>query len=159
MYAGSFDPPSEGHKDIIKRASTLCDTLYVCVATNPEKKHPLFNTEERVDLVRCVTRELPNVETRTLNGLVVSFAEENNVDFLVRGLRAYRDFEPEFQMAIVNRKVSGIETVFLMASEDQTHVSSSLIRQLGVLGQSRLAHLHFVPPEIREQVYARLAAP
>src|SRR4051812_34290571 len=109
LYAGSFDPPSEGHKDIINRAASLCDKLYVGIGENPDKKLSLFSPFERIQLLKRITEHLTNVEVVQFQGLVVDFAQKNDIQFLIRGLRAYRDFEPEFQMALVNRKISGIE--------------------------------------------------
>jgi pantetheine-phosphate adenylyltransferase len=169
VYAGTFDPPSEGHKDIIQRARSVCDVLYVAVAANPDKKHHYFTVQERVQLLQTIADQLqstqqPNDDVHTsakihvvdFSGLVVEFAEQNDCSFLIRGLRAYSDFEGEFRMALVNRQISGLETLFLMANEAQTHISSSLIRQLGVLGEERLKRLEFVPPEIQDLVFERI---
>jgi pantetheine-phosphate adenylyltransferase len=156
LLPGSFDPPSEGHKDIILRAASICHTLYVGVALNPDKKHHLFTAHERVQLLTQIIKPHQNIQVVQFPGLVVDFAEQHKVDFIVRGLRAYSDFESEFRMALVNRQISGLETLFLMANEAQTHISSTLIRQLGMLSDERLKRLEFVPPEIQQQVFERI---
>lgn len=157
LYAGSFAPPSEGHLDIIKRGLNLCDELIVGVAVNPSKKY-VFNTEERVGLVEAMCAASLGAEAQRLRvvafeGLVVDFARDNDVDFLVRGLRAFSDFEYEFRMALINRKLTGIETSFLMADERMSFVSSSLIREVAAFGKMLP---NFVPQSIQDPVFERL---
>jgi len=123
-----------GHRDIISRALELTDELVVAVAVNPSKK-PIFSVEERVDLLRqMVLADMPSrsadVEVGAFDGLIVDHAKERSVGFLVRGLRAYSDFEYEFRMALINRRLTGVETCFLMAAESNSHISSTLIREL-----------------------------
>ena len=148
LFPGSFDPPSLGHIDIIRRASHFCDRLIVAVAIKPEK-NPLFSLEEKMEMLKIATHSIPHVEIAPFHGLVVDFAKEKNVHFLVRGLRAFSDVEGEFQMALANRRLSGIETIFLMADERLAQVSSSLIREI--------AHFNgpltdFVPKEIEHLI-------
>jgi len=154
LLPGTFNPPTLGHLDIIRRASKICDDLYIGISLNNGKKEELFNPNERKAMLLDLTKDLFNVEIISFTGLVVDFAKENEIDFLVRGLRAFSDFEYEFRMALTNRKMTGIETVFLMADQDSFHISSSLIREIGGLGH-RLNG--FVPDEIEEIVYQRLA--
>ncbi len=126
VYPGSFDPITLGHLNIIKRASRLFDKVYVCVAVNSSKK-PRFTIEERVDFVRRVTGKYGNVEVDSCRGLLVDFARERGATFIVKGLRAVSDFEMEFQIALLNKKLSPeIETVFLTADEKYTYLSSTI---------------------------------
>lgn len=144
LFAGSFDPPSLGHLDIIQKASSLCDHLIVAIAHKPDKK-TLFSVEERETMLRQITSSFPNVEISHFHGLVVDFAKEKKANFLIRGLRAFSDFEYELQMALANRCLSGIETLFLMADEKYTHISSTLIREIAYFGGPLK---DFVPKEI-----------
>lgn len=154
LFSGTFDPPSLGHLDIIKRAQRICDTLYVGIARSGIKQtHSLFTVDEKKEMLAAMTKDLPFVEIALIDGLVVDFAKQNNIQFLVRGLRAFSDFEYEFRMALANRKLSGIETVFLMADEKHSHISSSLIRELAY-HKSRLTE--FVPSSIEDFVFNRL---
>lgn len=153
LFAGSFDPPHMGHLDIIQRAGSVCDTLYIGIGVNTGKKGSGFSQDERVELVKEITKDLPYVEVRAFNGLVVNFAKELGASFLVRGLRAYSDWDYEFSMALANRKMGNIETTFLMAGAGFAHISSSLIREIGSCGQ-RLSD--FVPDSIEERICDRL---
>lgn len=154
LFPGSFNPPTKGHLDVIRRASFLADRLLVAVAYNSEKGEGPFSPSERKAMLEALTKDLDNVEVVVFRGLVVDFAKERGVDFLVRGLRAFSDFDYEFQMALANRKMNGIETVFLMADQVHFHISASLIREIGGFGR----RLHeFVPEEIEEIVYQRLS--
>eukprot|EP00343_Euplotes_focardii_P001852 CAMPEP_0205802344 /NCGR_PEP_ID=MMETSP0205-20121125/4625_1 /ASSEMBLY_ACC=CAM_ASM_000278 /TAXON_ID=36767 /ORGANISM="Euplotes focardii, Strain TN1" /LENGTH=159 /DNA_ID=CAMNT_0053068583 /DNA_START=57 /DNA_END=533 /DNA_ORIENTATION=- len=145
LYAGSFDPPSVGHLDIIQRACTLCDKLYVGIGINPQKK-PVFSHDQRMDLLYKITRNLGHeVEPILIEGLTADFIQENDVNFLIRGIRSHSDLDSEIIMAIMNRKISGVETVMLMAEEGKVHISSTMIRTLGKYKKK----LHnFVPAEI-----------
>lgn len=155
LFAGTFDPPSLGHLDVIKRAVTICDQLYVGVTTNlAKKKSALFSMDEKVDMLRAITSDLPQVTVVSFSSLVIDFAQENGVNFLIRGLRAFSDFEYEFRMALANRRMSGIETLFLMPDERVAHISSSLIREIGRYHSSLL---DFVPKEIADTVLHRIA--
>jgi pantetheine-phosphate adenylyltransferase len=158
VYAGSFDPITLGHLNVIERASRLVDRLIVAIGVNIEKQ-ALFTPEERVDLVRKVTAGLGNVEVRTFDGLAVRFVRACGAHVIVRGVRSLTDIEAEFTMTLANRKLdAGIETVFLMADEEFSHVSSSLIKQIAPLaGDEELAR--FVPRELIGPLRAKLPAP
>lgn len=154
LFSGTFDPPTLGHLDIIKRSQKICDKLYIGIARSGIKHaQSLFTIDEKKEMLAAMTKDLPFVEIAPIDGLVVDFAKQNNIQFLVRGLRAFSDFEYEFRMALANRKLSGIETVFLMADEKHSHISSSLIRELAY-HKSRLTE--FVPSSIEEFVFNRL---
>lgn len=156
LFSGTFDPPTLGHLDIIVRGSRLCDQLYVAVAVNSAKHDGLFSIDDRVRMLRELTQSLPHIEIVSFSGLVIEFANANGVDFLLRGLRTAADLEHEFEMALANRKMSGIETLFLMADERHAHISSTLIREIAQSGR----HLdRFVPSQVAEAIYARNLAP
>ncbi|MCE9567834.1 MAG: pantetheine-phosphate adenylyltransferase [Planctomycetes bacterium] len=134
VYTGTFDPIHLGHLDVIRRGSQLFDRLIVGVGINPDKA-TLFSIEERVDLIRKVTSEYENVEVEQFHGLAVQFVRKAGARILLRGLRTLSDMEYEFTMSLMNLHLDpGIETVFLMAKEEFSHVSSSLLRQIAVLG-------------------------
>lgn len=129
IYPGTFDPITYGHLDIIKRSVRLFDHVVVAVSSNPSK-NPLFTTEERVALIKEVC-DINNVSIDSFNGLLVDYAETQGATALIRGLRAVSDFEYEFQMALVNRKLSEkLSTVFLMPHEQYTHLNSSIVREV-----------------------------
>lgn len=154
LFPGSFDPPTLGHVDILKRSASVCDKLYVGIAVNSTKRQDLFTPEEKIQMLKTIARPFPHVEVVSFTGLVVEYAKQHKIDFLLRGLRAFSDFEYEFRMALTNRTISGIETIFLMSDERTTHISSTLIRELARY-KSRLHQ--FVPEEIEEQVFNRLS--
>ena len=134
IYAGTFDPLTYGHLDVIERAARIFPRVVVGVAASQEKS-PLFSLEERMDLVRSVTQELEGVEVAPFSGLLVDFAEQQEVEVIVRGLRAFSDFEFEFQMALTNRTMKPkIETLFLMPKQDYSYVSSSNVREVAKMG-------------------------
>jgi pantetheine-phosphate adenylyltransferase len=134
VYPGSFDPLTNGHVDIIQRGLRLFDRIVVAILVNVEKA-PLFSMQERVEIVREVFRNEPNVEVDTFEGLLVDYARKRQADVIVRGLRAVSDFETEFQMALMNRRLSSaIETVFMMPAEQYTYISSRLIKEVFSLG-------------------------
>lgn len=134
IYAGTFDPLTYGHLDVIERAARIFPRVVVGVAASQEKS-PLFSLEERMDLVRAVTHELAGVEVAPFSGLLVDFAEQQEVEVIVRGLRAFSDFEFEFQMALTNRTMKPkIETLFLMPKQDYSYVSSSNVREVAKMG-------------------------
>ena len=134
VYTGTFDPVHLGHLDIITRGSQLYEKLVVGVGINPDKS-PLFTIEERVQLVEAVTREFGNIEVHSFTGLAVQFVRSLGAGVMLRGLRTTSDMENEFAMSLMNLNLdSGIKTVFLMASEQFSHVSSSLLRQIASLG-------------------------
>jgi pantetheine-phosphate adenylyltransferase len=134
IYPGTFDPITNGHKDLIARASRMFDKVIVAVAYNP-KKRPLFNLDERCYFVQEVIKRFSNVEVTGFSNLLVEFAKENKANIILRGLRAVSDFEFEFQLADMNRKLApGIESVFLTPDNHLSYISSTLIREIGCLG-------------------------
>ena len=134
IYPGSFDPITNGHLDVIERASRLFDHLVIAVANNSEKR-PLFSADERVRLIVESVAGLPNVEVTSFRGLLVDFAGSRGAMAVVRGLRAVTDFEYEFQMALMNRTLrDDLETVFLAAREEYTYLSSRIIKEVARLG-------------------------
>jgi len=152
IYPGTFDPVTNGHLDIIERVSQLFDEVVVAVATNPSKS-PLFSDAERLDMIRNVTAGFANVRTESFSGLLVDYAEGRGACAIVRGLRAISDFEYEFQMALVNRKISrGITTVFLMAHEKYTYINSSIVKEVAKLGGDVSS---FVPPLVFGKIKER----
>ena len=142
IYPGSFDPITNGHRDVIGRALSLFDHVIVTVADN-RAKQPLFSIEERQDMIRLSTADLVGVTVQSFTGLVVDHAREENAVAIIRGLRAISDFEFEFQMALMNRHMAAdINTVFLMPHEKYTHLNSTIIREIASFGQDVTA---FVP--------------
>jgi pantetheine-phosphate adenylyltransferase len=134
IYAGSFDPITRGHEDLMHRSLEYVDRLIVAVATNSSKQ-PLFSTEERVELIRAALADEPRIEVRSFGGLLVDFARECRASLLIRGLRAVSDFEYEYQMALMNRHLSPrLETVFMVPSLDTTYISASLVREVARYG-------------------------
>jgi pantetheine-phosphate adenylyltransferase len=141
IYPGSFDPITRGHEDLIRRAKSFADSVVVAVAVNVAKQ-PLFGLEERVALIRQAVDD-PAVDVRSFDGLLADFARAARASVIVRGLRAVSDFEYEFQMALMNRKLApGVETVFLVPAFDLTYLSSSLVREVARFGGdvSQLVH-------------------
>jgi pantetheine-phosphate adenylyltransferase len=134
IYPGSFDPLTNGHVDIITRGAAIFDRILVAILHNQEKA-PLFSVDERVKMARVVFRDEPKVVVKSFGGLLVDFARLQQAHVIVRGLRAISDFEYEFQMALMNRRlVPDIETVFMMPAESYTYISSRLIREVFALG-------------------------
>lgn len=133
VYPGSFDPPTYGHLDIVQRASELFEKLYIAIGRNPSKED-VFTLEERVELMEVLTRNKSNIEVEAFDGLLVNFVKEKGAKVIVRGLRAVSDFENEFQMALMNRQLAGIETVFLMTSAEYLFVSSSIVEEVASFG-------------------------
>jgi pantetheine-phosphate adenylyltransferase len=130
VYPGTFDPITNGHLDIIERASVLFDKVIVTVAVNSSKK-PLFSKDERNEMIRNVTSGFDNVEVDVFDGLLVEYAQKKKASVIIRGLRAISDFEYEFQMSLTNRKLAPeVTTIFLMPNEKYTYLNSSLIREL-----------------------------
>ncbi|MDY5853583.1 MAG: pantetheine-phosphate adenylyltransferase [Bacilli bacterium] len=145
VYPGSFDPITNGHLNIINRASKLYDELIVLVAISPAKK-PFFSIEEKVNMIKDSVKDLPNVKVDFYEGLVVDYASKNNVQVLVRGLRAVSDFEYEFQLAAANRFINNeIEMVFFMANSENNFISSSMIKEMALAGQDVSS---LVPPMV-----------
>jgi pantetheine-phosphate adenylyltransferase len=134
LYPGTFDPITNGHQDLVRRAASIFDRVIVAIAANPNKA-TMFPLEARVDLARRVLHDLPNVEILGYSVLTVDFARQHKVGVVIRGLRAVSDFEFEFQLANMNRHLAReIETVFLTPQEQFTFISSSLVREIAVLG-------------------------
>ena len=134
IFPGSFDPPTNGHVDIILRGTRLFERIIVAVLVHGEKK-PLFASDERVAIIREVFKEYPNIEVDTFDGLLVEYARQRRASAIVRGLRAVSDFEYEFQMALMNRHLEpALETVFMMPAEQYTYLSSRLIKEVFELG-------------------------
>lgn len=153
LFAGTFDPPTLGHLDIITRSAPLFDRLYVGIAKNSLKKKAVFGLDVRADFLKKITASLPNVTIVSFDGLVVDFAKENNISALIRGIRPFHDLEAEYTMALANKEMTGIETLFLMASQDVAHISSSLIREIAA-GKRRLHG--FIPEQIEQDVFLDL---
>ena len=143
IYPGSFDPVTNGHLDVIDRARKLFDEVIVAVAHN-DQKHPLFSLEERLGFLKNALGKIKNVEIAPLDGLLVDFAVARQASAVIRGLRAISDFEFEFQMALMNRKLEGaVEAIFLMPKEEYTYLSSRLVKEIARLGGNVS---NFVPP-------------
>ncbi|HPB58880.1 MAG TPA: pantetheine-phosphate adenylyltransferase [Candidatus Saccharicenans sp.] len=154
IYPGSFDPITNGHIDIIQRGKKIFDSIIVGVLDNP-KKSPFFSTEERVELIRQVFANDRAVEVTSFSGLLVDFAHQNKVKIVIRGLRAISDFEYEFQMALMNRKLAGdIEILFMMPSLKYSFLSSNLVREAFQLGGCIKG---LVPPLVEEALKNKLS--
>ena len=154
IYPGSFDPVTLGHWDLIQRAAKLVDRLVVAVLHNPSKTSA-FSVEERVAMLKELTGPLAHVEITSFHGLLVDFAKSQNAQVIVRGVRAFSDFEYEFQMALMNRKLAPeLETVFLMPKEKYSAVSSRFVREIGGMG-GNLSDL--VPEVLRPGIERKLA--
>ena len=131
VYPGSFDPITNGHLDIIRRSARTFDKVYVAVLVN-NAKSPMFPTQQRVDMIKKVTSDLDNVEVDFFSGLLVDYMQEKNAGIIIKGLRAMSDFEYEFQMALMNHKLSkDIETLFMMTSAKYQYLSSSIVKEVG----------------------------
>ncbi|MBI4550048.1 MAG: pantetheine-phosphate adenylyltransferase [Candidatus Omnitrophica bacterium] len=153
IYPGTFDPVTFGHIDIIKRALEIFDKLYVAVASNTNKK-PIFSADERKGFIQRATRNWKGVTVETFDGLIVDYAAKKGTQVMIRGMRATSDFDYEFQMALTNRKLNkDIQTVFLIPSEQNFYLSSSLIREVARLGGKIR---DFVPAYIEGQLIERL---
>ncbi len=155
LYPGTFDPITNGHQDLVRRAATIFQRVVVAIAANPAKT-PLFSLEERVSLAREVLGDIDNVEVLGYTGLTVAFAQENGLGVMIRGLRAVSDFEFEFQLATMSRQLSPhVETVFLTPTEQFSFISSSMVREIALLGGDVS---RFVQPVVEEALKARAAA-
>lgn len=153
VYPGSFDPVTNGHLNIIERAARLFDRLIVCVMVNCDK-HPLFTLAERENLLRRVTAHLPNVTVDSHDGLLAEYAEEHNCCTIIKGLRAGSDFEKEFQMAMINRKLNPrLDSLFLTAEHQYMYLSSSAVKEMGYYGADLS---DFLPHEIMGEFYDRI---
>jgi pantetheine-phosphate adenylyltransferase len=151
-YPGTFDPVTNGHHDIVRRAATIFDRVVVAIAANPNKA-PLFSLTERIDLARRVLADVPNVEVTGYSGLTVDFARSNGLQVVLRGLRAVSDFEFEFQLANMSRHLArDIETVFLTPQEQFTFISSTLVREVALLGGDVSQFVHpLVAAELKKK--------
>ena len=152
MYPGTFDPITNGHHDLVRRAASIFDRVFVAIAANPNKT-AMFPLEARVDLAAQVLHDIPNVEVVGYSQLTVEFARKHNVSVVIRGLRAVSDFEFEFQLANMNRHLAReIETVFLTPQEQFTFISSTLVREIAVLGGDVAEFVHpIVEAELKKQ--------
>ncbi len=153
IYPGSFDPVTSGHLNIIRRAASIFDKLIVCVMVNAGK-NPMFSQTERVELIRRVTKDLPNVEIDCSGELLAEYARRKGSCVIVKGLRAVSDFESEFQMAMVNHKLNpDLDTMFLTAEHQYTYLSSSMVKELASYGADLT---EFLPEEIIPDVQERI---
>jgi pantetheine-phosphate adenylyltransferase len=153
IYPGSYDPVTNGHLDLVERASKVFDRLIVAVLRNMEKQ-PLFTLDERVAMLREVTRGWENVEVDVFDGLLVDYARRRKARVILRGIRAVSDYEYELQMALMNRKLEpGLETVFMLPAEAYSYLSSSLVKEIARLG----GPVHeLVPPTVEERLRAKV---
>jgi pantetheine-phosphate adenylyltransferase len=152
LYPGTFDPITLGHVDLIKRARRIFNKLVVAVADNPEK-NPLFSVGERIEMIKEISKEIDSVSVTSFNDLTARYAKSIEATVIIRGLRAVSDFEFEFQMALMNRKIEPtVETVFLMPSEKYSYLSSSLVKDIARRGGDISC---FVPPVVMEKLARR----
>ena len=155
IYAGSFDPITRGHEDVIRRSREFVDRLIVGVAINTSKK-ALFSLDERMSFIRMAVADTSDVEVRQFNGLLVDFAREMNASLVIRGLRAVSDFEYEFQMALMNRHMSpNLETVFMVPSVETTYISSSVVREIAQFGGNLKGLVH---PRVADALKEKFAS-
>ena len=153
IYPGTFDPITNGHLDIIERASLLFDRIIVVVSNNPHK-NPVFSLEERLMLVGETVKKLKNVDVDVFNGLIVQYAKRKGALALIRGLRAVSDFDYEFQMALMNRKqMPELETVYLMPSEEYSYINSTIVKEVARLGGKIDC---FLPPVVAKHLMAKV---
>ena len=157
IYPGSFDPVTNGHLNIIRRAAGIFDRLTVCVMVNGAK-HPMFTPEERVALLHRVTKDLPNVEIEHSDELLADYAKRKQCGVVVKGLRAVSDFEHEFQMALINHQLNPeLDTMFLTSEHQFMFLSSSIVKELGNYELKHGELERFLPPEIISDFLARMA--
>lgn len=154
IYPGTFDPITYGHLDVLERAARLFDQVTVAIAENPGK-NPLFTSSERIEMIRPNVVELSNVKLTSFDNLLVEFAVQQKAIAVIRGLRAFSDFEFEFNMALMNRHLDArIETIFVMPNEQFSYTSSSLVKQVAKFGGDVT---HFVPPNVAQALKAAFA--
>ena len=152
IYPGSFDPPTNGHLDLIARGSNLADTLIVAILNNTQKQ-PLFSVEDRLEMLREATAQIPNVELDSFHGLLVDYAARRQANVILRGIRAVSDYETELPMALINRRLRPeTETVFLLSREEFSFISSRMIKEVITLGGDVSA---FVPPNVARRLRDR----
>ena len=155
IYPGSFDPITNGHLDVLRRATSMFDHVIVGIAPNAEK-HPLFTTPERLALTHAAIKGIRRASVEEFDGLLVDYAQRKKAQVLVRGLRAVSDFEYEFQMALMNRKLAAkVETIFLMPKDEYTFISSRLVKEVAMLGGNVS---DFVPVVVQKALKAKIAA-
>ena len=155
IYPGSFDPITNGHLDVIARGSRIAERLVVAVLRN-QSKHPLFSVDERLEMIAEVVKPYPNVQIAAFEGLLVDFAASQGATMIVRGMRAVSDYELEWEMALMNRRLKPeIETVFLMAGEEYSFISSHLVKEVAALGGNVS---DVVPPSVEQRLKKRIAA-
>lgn len=153
IYPGTFDPITRGHADVIARSLHVVQQVVVAVAPNP-RKAPLFDLKERVELAKIATQDLPGVVVEPFDGLLVEYVRQRGAQAIIRGLRAVSDFEHEFQMALLNRKLDqNLETMFLMASEEYSYLTSSMVKEVASVGGP--LH-HFLHPEVAERLKTQI---
>ncbi|AEF17406.1 Phosphopantetheine adenylyltransferase [Thermoanaerobacterium xylanolyticum LX-11] len=153
VYPGSFDPVTNGHLDVIKRAAKVFDKLIVAVLVNPSKT-PMFSLEERVEMLKEVTADIENVEIDSFSGLLIEYLEKVNSKIIVKGLRMVSDFEYEFQMALINKKLNPeVETIFFMTSNKYGYLSSSIVKEVARFG-GFLSDL--VPDSVIEKILQKI---
>lgn len=154
IYPGSFDPPTNGHLDLLSRGAPLFERLVVAILRNTQKE-PLFPVEERIQMIREAASHLQNVEVESFEGLLVDYAARRGANALLRGIRAVSDYEAELQMALLNRRMGGIETIFLMAGEEFSFLSSRMIKEIATLGGDVSS---FVPAGVAARVRKKFPA-
>lgn len=152
VFPGTFDPLTYGHLDVIRRGADLYEELIIGVGANSQKS-AIFTPEERVEMVRALTDKIGNVRVEAFSGMTVDFVRRVGARVIMRGIRTYADFEYEFQLAIANRRMAGIETVFVMASAENSFIRSTLIREACALGGNISA---FVPPLVERKMHERI---
>jgi pantetheine-phosphate adenylyltransferase len=153
LYPGSFDPPTNGHLDLIQRGSKIFEELVVAILRNSEKT-PMFSVAERLEMLRDLTSDLGNVRIDTFDGLMVEYAKSIEATCVLRGIRAISDYEYELQMALMNRKLNAqVETVFMMPAEAYSYLSSRLVKEVFRLGGS--VH-ELVPPQVERRLYKKV---
>ena len=155
VYPGTFDPVTKGHLDIMRRGAKVFDELVVAIGPNPNKS-PIFSLKERVELLKLATRDIPNIRVDTFDGLIVDYVHKVGTNVILKGIRTVSDFEYEFQMALTNRVVGkGIETVFVMTSEEYAFLSSTMVKEVAKLGGDISA---FVMPDVERRLKKKLHA-